>query len=552
VADALAEERHAFSLEQPAYQRAERGAQDKAPAFVRGVASECWPLPTGAARGLLASAITIPRAPLGAGVRSAFVSSQRRALEAAFVGAAVASAERRVLRVDEPENQRTVRALLRGQAPLQSIRAVVLDGAERGQSIVLVQGQSLSVGSSPDNALRLSDLTVSRYHVELTLRRGSVEVRDLDSMNGTYVGEVRVERAFVRPGVVLAIGATRLKLDEQPAPAGAGDASSEGDGFAELPWLIAKSPAMRKVAHTIARLARSNVSVLLHGETGTGKEVLARALHALSERRDGPFEVVDCGSMAPSLIASELFGHERGAFTGAQGERPGAFERAHGGTVFLDEIGELPLDLQPMLLGVLERRRFKRVGGSKERSVDVRIVSATHRDLRNATNVGTFRDDLYFRLAVARVVIPPLRERPEDIEPLVRRFAEQLSGAPNAQPFDRATLNALEAHPWSGNVRELRNVVESAVALGSLELDAEARAGAHAPRDASGAPGQDTADALLHLPYREARAHAIAAFERAYLGKLTELCGQNASEAARRAHMDRPYLLSLLRKHGLR
>jgi two-component system nitrogen regulation response regulator GlnG len=453
--------------------------------------------------------------------------------------------------VDEGQNEKTVRALLRGHTRLQSIRAVVLDGAERGQSVELTPGQSLGVGSSPDNALRLSDMTVSRYHVELTLRRSAIEVRDLDSMNGTYVDEVRVAHAFVRAGTVLAIGGTRLLLDEQQAPDGAGDVSSEEDASAEVPWLIAKSPAMRKVAHTIARLARSNVSVLLHGETGSGKEVLARALHALSERRDGPFEVVDCGSMAPTLIASELFGHERGAFTGAQGERPGAFERAHGGTVFLDEIGELPLELQPMLLGVLERRRFKRVGGSKERSVDVRIVSATHRDLRNATNVGTFRDDLYFRLAVARVVVPPLRERPEDIEPLVRRFAEQLSGTPNAQPFDRATLAALEAHPWSGNVRELRNVVESAVALGSLDLDASVRAEVPGP-DAAGALATGQADALLNLPYREARAHAIAAFERAYLGRLTELCGQNASEAARRAHMDRPYLLSLLRKHGLR
>jgi DNA-binding NtrC family response regulator len=456
------------------------------------------------------------------------------------------------------DDEKTVRALPRGQAPLRPVRALVLDGADRGQSVELASGQAVGVGSSPDNALRLNDMTVSRYHVELTLRRGSIEVRDLDSMNGTYIGDVRIERAFVRPGTTLSIGATHVALSEQLEGASPthSEPHADSDALAEAPGLIAKSPAMRKVAHTIARLARSNVSVLLHGETGTGKEVLARALHDLSDRRDQPFEVVDCGSMAPTLIASELFGHDRGAFTGANGERPGAFERAHGGTVFLDEIGELPLDLQPMLLGVLERRRFKRVGGSKERSVDVRIVSATHRDLRNATNVGTFRADLYFRLAVARVVIPPLRERPEDIEPLVRRFAEQLSGVPNAQPFDRATLSALEAHPWSGNVRELRNVVESAVALGSLELDAAQGHSLHSETPslefAASFSNVERAEPLLDLPYREARAHAIVAFERAYLGRLTELCGQNASEAARRAHMDRPYLLSLLRKHGLR
>jgi DNA-binding NtrC family response regulator len=486
------------------------------------------------------------------------VASQLARLQAALSSLGDGHSQKRGMRVDIHDDEKTVRALLRGQLPLHPISALVLDGMDRGQNVLLLPGQSVSVGSSPDNALRLNDMTVSRYHVELTLRRGAIEVRDLDSMNGTYIGEVRIERAFVRPGTTLSIGSTSVALNEHPESAAAAPSESRSDdlALAEAPGLIARSPAMRKVAHTIARLARSNVSVLLHGETGTGKEVLARTLHELSDRREQPFEVVDCGSMAPTLIASELFGHDRGAFTGAHAERPGAFERAHGGTVFLDEIGELPLDLQPMLLGVLERRRFKRVGGTKERSVDVRIVSATHRDLRNATNVGTFRADLYFRLAVARVVIPPLRERPEDIEPLVRRFAEQLSGTPNAQPFDRATLSALEAHPWSGNVRELRNVVESAVALGSIELEAsQGRAAFAATQDGESFAGRLTADGaepLLDLPYREARAHAIAAFERTYLGRLTELCGQNASEAARRAHMDRPYLLSLLRKHGLR
>jgi DNA-binding NtrC family response regulator len=435
------------------------------------------------------------------------------------------------------------------------VAACVLDGMDQGQRVVLQPGQAVSVGSSPDNQLRLNDMTVSRYHLELTLRRGSIEVRDLDSMNGTYIGEIRVDRAFVRPGTTLSVGSTTVQIQEH-AEGALPEPRSELDGVTEAPGLIAKSPAMRKVARTIARLARSNVTVLLHGETGTGKEVLARALHDLSDRRDGPFEVVDCGSMAPTLIASELFGHERGAFTGAHGERAGAFERGHGGTVFLDEIGELPLDLQPMLLGVLERRRFKRVGGTKERSVDVRVVAATHRDLRNATNTGTFRADLYFRLAVARVVIPPLRERPEDIEPLVRRFAEQLSGDPNAQPFDRATLTALEAHHWSGNVRELRNVVESAVALGSLSLEGEQSDDVSTGGEGSSLAvimgNQEGMPAMIDLPYREARARAVVAFERIYLSQLTELCGQNASEAARRARMDRPYLLSLLRKHGLR
>jgi DNA-binding NtrC family response regulator len=447
------------------------------------------------------------------------------------------------------EDEQTIEAMVRPSRPLSRVTVRVTQGKGRGLVAELLPGQPVSIGKSPDNQLHLDDMTVSRYHVELTLRRGDVEVRDLESTNGTYIGEARIARALVRPGTELIVGANTLLLSAERSD-GPPAIKPELEEVLELPGVIANSPAMRKVIQSIARLAGSNVTVLLHGETGTGKEVLARALHEQSERRNQPFEVVDCGSMAPTLIASELFGHERGAFTGAHGEHAGAFERAHGGTVFLDEIGELPIDLQPMLLGVLERRRFKRVGGVKERSVDVRVIAATHRDLRHATNDGTFRADLYFRLAVARVVIPPLRERPEDIAALVRRFAEQLTGDPNAQPFDNQTLSALEAHPWSGNVRELRNVVESAVALGSIVLEGED--GVEAPAAMSGDDASADAEQLLALPYREARARAVAAFERRYLRKLTEACGGNASEAARRAKMDRPYLLGLLRKHGLR
>jgi DNA-binding NtrC family response regulator len=452
-----------------------------------------------------------------------------------------------VTREDDP----TIEALIRPSRPLNRVTARVIEGKGSGLFAELAPGQSVSIGKSPDNQLCLDDMTVSRYHVELTLRRGDIEVRDLESMNGTYIGETRIARAFVRAGVKLTVGSNTVLLtaEERSAPSH----RPEPEEIPELPGVIADSPAMRKVVQTIWKLAGTTVTVLLHGETGTGKEVLARSLHDLSDRRNAPFEVVDCGSMAPTLLASELVGHDRGAFTGAHGEHAGAFERAHGGTVFLDEIGELPLDLQPMLLGVLERRRFKRVGGVKERRVDVRVIAATHRDLRDATNVGTFRADLYFRLAVARVVIPPLRERPEDIPALVRRFAEQLTGDPSIQPFDSQTLSALEAHPWSGNVRELRNVVESAVALGSIDLenDTTGTSSADPPPTAAGEE-RVLSDSVLSLPYREARARAVSAFERSYLRKLTEACGGNASEAARRAKMDRPYLLGLLRKHGLR
>ncbi|HSN30563.1 MAG TPA: sigma-54 dependent transcriptional regulator, partial [Kofleriaceae bacterium] len=303
--------------------------------------------------------------------------------------------------------------------------------------------------------------------------------------------------------------------------------------------LVGESDAIREVARLVHRVARVDSSVLIPGETGTGKEVVARAIHEASPRRERELVIVDCGSMPASLIASILFGHEKGAFTGADQRRAGAFERAEGGTVLLDEIGELPLDVQPALLGVLERRAFTRVGGAQSVSVDVRVLAATHRDLRAEVNAGRFRADLYYRLAVAKIVIPPLRERPEDIEPLVAHFVQRLTGVAELGPLAPA-MDALRGHPWSGNVRELRNVVEAALVMGELDLGGNAHA----------VPRPSVAGDLAS--YRDARATALARFEAEYLKTLIERAGGNASEAARLARMDRPYLLTLLRKHGLR
>ncbi|MBL9017319.1 MAG: sigma 54-dependent Fis family transcriptional regulator [Myxococcales bacterium] len=418
------------------------------------------------------------------------------------------------------------------------LRVAVEAGPDAGAQLAPEDAASLAIGTAEDNALVLTDPAVSRYHLELRRTSAGVQVTDLGSRNGTWAGGIRLERAIVPAGTRLKIGDTTLALED------AGSSVAKPiDDVPRSPELVGDSEGIREVARLVHRLARVDSSVLIQGETGVGKEVVARAIHEASPRRAAELVVVDCGSMPATLIASILFGHEKGAFTGADQRRAGAFERAQGGTVLLDEIGELPLEVQPALLGVLERRAFTRVGGGQSISADVRILAATHRDLRAEVNAGKFRADLYYRLAVAKILIPPLRERPEDIAPLVAHFVERLTGVAELGPLAPA-LEALKAHPWSGNVRELRNVVEAALVMGELDLG-----GQRTPVAPSAAPG---ATETSIAAYRDARAAALAAFEAGYLKDLIERTDGNASEAARLAKMDRPYLLTLLRKHGLR
>ena len=363
--------------------------------------------------------------------------------------------------------------LERVQATVRRLRVRIIEGPDRDR-VMEHYGDRLGIGTSPANELTLTDPTVSHYHLELRCEDG-VLVKDLGSRNGTFVGDVRLREVVVPIGTRIRIGRTVLALldatiapPETPLPP------------PDVPGLVAASPTMQQVGRTVERLAQSTVSVLIQGETGTGKELVARAIHEMSARAKQPFIVVDPGALPATLIASQLFGHERGAFTGAERRQEGAFELAHGGSIFLDEIGELPLAVQPALLGVLERRSFRRLGGKEDIQVDVRVISATHRDLRAEANQGTFRADLYFRLAVARIEIPPLRDRPEDIDPLVAHFAAEITGAPGFH-FSEATMSALRAHRWSGNIRELRNVVESALAMGSINLNGLAQPASPAP-----------------------------------------------------------------------
>jgi transcriptional regulator with GAF, ATPase, and Fis domain len=313
-------------------------------------------------------------------------------------------------------------------------------------------------------------------------------------------------------------------------------------GAERLGQLRGRSAVMRRLMAKIASVARSNASVVVVGETGTGKELVARALHELGPRADRPIVTVDCGAIPANLIASELFGHARGAYTGAIGERRGAFELADGGTIFLDEIGELPSSLQPMLLGVLERKRFRPVGSEQERACDVRVIAATNRDLREEVNAGTFRSDLYYRLAVVTLFTPPLRDRPEDI-PLIldHLLTEAGHDGTHATLFSPEQLDQLVRHRWPGNVRELRNFVEATIATGDVP-DVQ---------PASKARVVTVGEGVRDLPYKEARAAVLDEFERDYLSSLLAKASGNVSEAARIGRVNRSYLIELLHRHGL-
>ena len=403
----------------------------------------------------------------------------------------------------------------------------------------------MAIGTADGNDLILSDSTVSRYHVELCRVAAGVVVKDQSSTNGTVVGSVRIGQGIVPAETVLTIGRSRVRIREGH------NVTVELHQETALGGLRGRSRKMRRLMAQTGKAAVGGTSVLLVGESGTGKELIAQALHDLSPRAEEPFEIVDCGSLSPNLIASELFGHERGAFTGAERQHIGAFERANGGTLFLDEIGELPAELQPALLGALERRRFRRVGGRDDIGVDVRVIAATNRDLRADVNANNFRLDLYYRLAVLTLRVPALRDRADDIPMLVEHFLEE-SGQEQlfSSLFDAKTLKSLQEHHWPGNVRELRNLVDATVAMGETpDLDDAVNEGS----EVFAAPSDLINVAVVKpLPFKKARLKILRSFEGIYLAHLLERCDENVSEAARIAGIDRSYLFSLLKRHRLR
>ena len=417
----------------------------------------------------------------------------------------------------------------------------VIQGPDEGL-VVASTGEETTIGTEAGVHLPLTDRTVSRHHAVIRATENGLELRDLGSKNGTILGGHRVMTAFVQPGSLIGCGRTVLRVDLT------GDEVAEPlsprDRFGEA---LGVSPAMRRVFALLERFAPSEGTVLLEGETGTGKEVLAQALHDASARAQGPFVVVDLGALSPTLIESELFGHERGAFTGAVDSRRGALEAARGGTLFLDEIGEMPLALQPLLLRALEDRTIKRVGGDRRIPIDVRVIAATHRDLRSEVNHSRFRADLYYRIAVLRVKVPPLRDRREDVPLLIRSFCQQLAERGLARPDTDGQalmdelITLLSARSWRGNVRELRSAVERAFVFGEA-----------APHDDEVlAPGEVDAQELS-ATFGEAKERAIARWESEYLRRLLARARGNLARAARSAGMSRSYLSKLVGLYGLR
>lgn len=422
--------------------------------------------------------------------------------------------------------------------PEVTFTLLVVAGPDRGRSFTLdgSQASRALLGQSLACEFQLSDRTVSRRHLSLDVRADRVRVCDLGSSNGTRVNGVRIFEAELAGGELLQLGASSLRLELGEAEPQT--VLSEGSQFGTT---IGASTEMRRLYPLCERLAASNVPVVIEGETGTGKEVLAESLHRQSARADQPFVVFDCTTVPAQLVEAELFGHDRGAYTGAVNARAGVFQEADGGTLFIDEIGDLELSLQPKLLRAIERNEVRPLGSRGAVRVDVRIIAATRRDLDREVQAGRFRDDLFHRLAVTRIELPPLRARKGDIALLATHLCRQLGHDPSELP--NALLLNWEQAPWPGNVRELRNAVARYFALGELAESGLAR-GERAATD-SPLGHDDLVGSLLELPLAEARQRVVEEFERRYIRRQLERCAGNVTHAAAAAGVVRRHFQTL-------
>ncbi len=429
---------------------------------------------------------------------------------------------------------------------LQTVAAVprlsAVSGPGAGRAFAMSSSLA-TVGRHPTNDLVLNDPRVSGVHLELRRVDDRIHVRDAGSTNGTWLGPHRITEIELAPGGEITVGGTLLRLDIDDHATTAQVSSTEA--FGEL---VGRSTSMRELFATLDRIAPKNLSVLVVGETGTGKEEVARAIHMKSPRASQPFVVIDATSLPETLAEALLFGYEKGAFTGATERRAGFFEAANGGTVFIDEIGELPLPLQSKFLRVLERHEVVRVGHHAAVKVDVRVIAATHRDLRHEIDAGHFREDLFFRLGQLRLRLPPLRDRPEDIGILCKKLLEDI--APGRELMvESAALEHLKAQPWPGNARELRNVLARAAAL--AEGDIIRRSDVAGEGDGFRGTRDERAARDLSGQCADAQGRALERFESAYLSALMKRCGGNLSRAAREADVARHHLRDLLKKRGL-
>ncbi|HUJ61784.1 MAG TPA: sigma 54-interacting transcriptional regulator [Kofleriaceae bacterium] len=424
--------------------------------------------------------------------------------------------------------------------PVRAAQLRVVDGPDRGLEVDL-PAVGVVLGTDKACDVVLADPFVSRRHCSIAPHPQGFAIADLGSRNGTVIDGVAVGKVVAPAGVALRIGKTLVQL--MPADEVVDIPPSPSERFGGL---YGASIAMRQVFAILERAAKSSAPVLFLGESGTGKELMARAVHDHSPRKDGPFVVFDCGASTETLIESDLFGHLRGAFTGAASDRVGAFAAAHGGTLFLDEIGDLPVGLQPKLLRMLEAGEVVPLGGRKPEQYDVRVVAATHRDVFGEVARGGFRGDLYYRLAVVEVHVPPLRQRTGDLAKLVAMFLER-AGAAKLE-VGGAALERLERYHWPGNVRELRNVITRAVALAGPDDDFQSLPFVLRPT----APPEAAPAFRADRPFHDAKDALVARFEREYLTDLVARAQGNLSQAARLAGLERKFLYKLLERAGLR
>jgi DNA-binding NtrC family response regulator len=437
--------------------------------------------------------------------------------------------------------------------------------------------EEITLGAMEDNDVILRDDTVSRYHCKIIQEDTGYVLVDLRSTNGTFINKVRIREGYLRPGCTIGVGQQILKFNarEEQVEILPSDSDRCGD-------LIGRNARMREIYSIIEKISPTNTTVIIEGETGTGKEVVAQSIHNLSPRVKGPLIIFDCGAVPPNLIESELFGHEKGSFTGAVMTRQGLFELADGGTLFLDELGELPIDLQPKLLRALEQREVRRVGAAKSTKVDVRIIAATNRNLETEVREGRFRQDLYYRLSVVRLLLPSLRERPDDVPLLISHFLKTqkynrgTDGESRIKAVSPQAMSCLMSYEWPGNVRELVNVIERACSFSDSEIvqpddlpehvrDARARTprpqthdgvspiyyggNTPPPQFESPRPGSDLTGG--DVTFKDAKERWVSSFERDYIIALLKRHNGNISHAAREADIDRKYFRKLMKKYEI-